>query len=178
MRLMSTTERFGGIAIAFHWLSAALIVALIASGFRAAGTLDPAAKVMILRVHALLGVSLLLLTLARIAWWWVDRRPAPIAATSRKQERAAKVIHCLFYIVIIGMAATGIGTLVLSGAGARLFGSATGALPDFWHYQPRIEHAIGARLLLGLCVIHIGAALYHQFVRRDRLIRRMLPARS
>ena len=178
MRLMSTTERFGGIAIAFHWLSAALILALIGSGFCAAGTVDPAAKVAILRIHALLGVAILSLTLGRIAWWWVDRRPAPIAPMSRMQQRAARVVHLLLYILTIGMAATGIGTLVLSGAGAHLFGSATGALPDFWQYQPRIEHAIGARLLIGLCVIHVGAALYHQLVKRDRLIRRLLPAGS
>src|SRR5262245_9607853 len=175
MSLMSTSERFGGVTMALHWVSAALILVLIASGFRAANTVDPVAKVIILRVHALLGISILLLTLARIAWWWVDRKPAPVAAMPRSQARVANAVHLVFYVVIIGMAATGIGTLVLSGAGARLFGSATTDLPDFWQYQPRIEHAIGARLLLVLCVVHIGAALHHHFVRRDRLIRRMLP---
>jgi cytochrome b561 len=47
-------------------------------------------------------------------------------------------------------------------------------LPDFWKYRPRTPHGIGARLLLALIVLHTGAALYHHFVRRDGLLRRML----
>jgi cytochrome b561 len=75
------------------------------------------------------------------------------------------------------MAATGIGMFILSGAGAIVFGSAAGPLPDFWRHQPRIEHWIGARLMLGLLALHVSAALYHHFILRDCLIRRILPGR-
>lgn len=71
------------------------------------------------------------------------------------------------------MAASGIGMLALSGAGAILFAGASGTLPDFWAYPPRVPHGIGAWLLVTLFVLHAGAALYHQFVKRDRLLRRM-----
>jgi cytochrome b561 len=178
MRLMSTTERFGGIAIAFHWVSAALLAVLLGSGFAAAATLHPIAKVGILRVHVLLGIALLALTLARVVWWRFDRKPPPLSAMPRLQERAAKVVHVLFYVLILGMTATGIGTLALSGAGRHIFGAATGPLPDLWKYQPRLEHWIGARVLLVLLAVHIGAALYHHAIRGDGLLRRILPARS
>jgi cytochrome b561 len=177
MKLMSTTERFGAIAIAIHWVSAALFVVLIASGFRAAAAIDPAAKAAFLRVHVLLGAVMLGLTLGRIAWWCFDRKPDPVAGMRRSRQRLAKIVHVLFYVLILGMTATGIGTLALSGAGPFLLGSAAGA-PDFWQYQPRLEHWIGARLLLGLVALHVGAALYHQLVRRDGVVSRMLPARS
>jgi cytochrome b561 len=66
------------------------------------------------------------------------------------------------------------GMLVLSGAGAVVFGAeAATVLPDFWAYAPRIPHGAGARLLLALLMLHVGAAFYHQFIRRDGLMRRM-----
>jgi cytochrome b561 len=37
----------------------------------------------------------------------------------------------------------------------------------------RVLHAIAAKLLVALIVLHIAAALWHQFVRRDGLLRRM-----
>ena len=166
-------DRYGRVAITIHWISAFLIVFLLASGFRAAGTIDPGMKAAILRVHVPAGLLLLALTMFRIAWWWRwDDWPAPVPGPVW-QARAAKLVHLLFYLVLIGMAATGIGTMVLSGAGRIVFGGAVGPLPDFAQLQPRIEHGIGARLLLGMLAVHIGAALYHHFVRHDATLRRI-----
>jgi len=83
------------------------------------------------------------------------------------------VVHVLFYVVILGMIASGIGMMVLSGAAPLIFGGESALLPDFWKYTPRVPHGIGARLLLALLVLHAGAALYHHFVRRDGLLWRM-----
>jgi len=68
------------------------------------------------------------------------------------------------------MIASGIGMIALSGAAPLIFGANSAPLPDFWKYPPRPPHAIGARLLLALLVLHVGAALYHHFVRRDGLL--------
>ena len=81
------------------------------------------------------------------------------------------MVHVLFYIVILGMIASGVGMMLLSGAAPLVFGGE--GLLDFWKYPPRLPHGIGARLLLTLLVLHIGAALHHHFVRRDSLLRRM-----
>lgn len=174
MRLKSTSDRYGAVAILIHWVAAALIVALLISGFRAANMTDPIAKAFVLRAHAVMGVSVLVLTLARIGWWWfADRKPAPVAGMSVLMTRVSAAAHILFYVLILGMAASGIGMMILSGAGEILFGGAKGALPDFWNYPPRIPHGIGARVLTALLVLHVGAALYHQFIRGDRLLGRM-----
>lgn len=76
------------------------------------------------------------------------------------------------------MVASGIGMIALSGAAPLIFGGESALLPDFWKYPPLLPHAIGARLLLALLVLHVGAALYHQFVRRDGLLWRMWLARD
>jgi cytochrome b561 len=174
MPLKSTRDHYGTMAVLIHWVSAVLIVVLIGSGFRAANTVDPAAKAAILRVHVPIAVAVLALTILRIAWWWrFDRKPDPVAGSPHWQERTAQAVHVLLYVVILGMTASGIGMLALSGAAPMIFGGEGALLPDFWRYPPRLPHGIGARLLLALLVLHVGAALYHHFVRRDGLLRRI-----
>lgn len=170
----STPDRYGAVAIAIHWVAAILIAALLITGFRVSGAADPAAKAALLRFHAAIGVAILVLTLARIAWWWLaDRKPLPLAGQPPLLRGLASAVHVLFYVVTVGLAASGIGMMVLSGAGQIVFGGASGSLPDFWTYPPRIPHGVGVRVLIALLILHVGGALYHQFIRRDRLLARM-----
>lgn len=173
MELRSTNDRYGRVAITVHWVSAILIVGLLASGFRAASTIDAATKASLLRVHVAVGVAVLALTLFRLAWWmFADRKPDPLTG-SGPIGLAAKSVHALFYVVILGMAASGIGMLVLSGAGPAIFAAHVAALPDFFQYPPRIPHGLGAHLLVAALALHVGGALYHHFIARDRIFARM-----
>ena len=174
MTSKSTDKHYGSVAVTIHWLSALLIIVLLGLGFRAGQTLDLEAKSNLLRIHASLGIVILLLTLARVVWWWrYDTKPAALEGGIDWQERAAKAVHLLFYIVIFGMVASGIGMFALSGAGPIVFGGAEGALPDFHLYAPRVPHGIGARAVVLLFFVHAGAALYHHFFKRDGTLKRM-----
>lgn len=174
MSLKSTDNQYGSVAVTIHWLAAVLIITLLASGFRAAGTLDTVAKSQILSIHVSIGIAVLVLTLARLGWWWfADRKPDPVGGMPAWQTLSARAVHLLFYVVILVMIASGIGMIVLSGAGTVLFGGAEGQLPDFHDYKPRIPHGFGARLMILLFVFHTGAALYHHFVERDGILRRI-----
>lgn len=136
MSLKSSSDKYGTVAVTIHWLSAFLIFALIASGFRASDMENLSAKADILKIHVPLGIAILFLTLARIVWWkFADKKPAPIAMP-RLQDRAAHAIHVLFYVVILGMAASGIGMIILSGAGSIIFDGSGGTLPNFGIISP------------------------------------------
>ena len=159
MGLKSTADRYGTMILSIHWVSALLIIILLVSGFRAANRADPVAKAAILKFHIPLAVGGA--GLDRLAdCVVVGLRPQAQARCRMPywQERLARGVHILFYIVILGMIASGIGMVALSGAGPVIFG-ADGTLPDFWKYPPRVPHGIGARLLLALLVLHTGAAL-------------------
>jgi cytochrome b561 len=172
MRWKSSGDRYGAVAIMIHWLTAAAVVGLIISGLITAETTDPEAKKAILRVHAPVGALVLLLTLTRIAWWLLaDRRPAARDSGSRLQQRLAGIVHLAFYPLLIVLGGSGIAMLVLSGAIPTLIGE--GPLPDFSTLLPRGPHGLAAWALIGLVTLHIAAALYHQFVRRDGLLARM-----
>lgn len=172
MALKSTSTRYGSVAIAIHWLTALMIVALFVTGLLAAAQVDPAAKVALLRAHIPLGAGVLPLTLLRIIWWLVgDRRPSPPAGQPDWQKFMAKAVHFALYAVVLVTASSGLATIILSGALPAIIG--TGALPDFHAVLPRAVHGVGSRVMLALLAMHIGAALYHQFIRRDHLLARM-----
>ncbi len=174
MALKSSPDHYGTMAVSIHWLTVVLIVVLVGSGFRAANTADLAAKAAILRLHVPIAVGVLALTILRIVWWWgFDRKPSPIAGSPHWPESAAQVVHVLFYVVLLGLIASGVGMMALSGAAPIIFGGESALLPDFWKYPPRLPHGIGARLLLAMLALHVGAALYHHFARRDGLLRRI-----
>ncbi len=174
MLAKSSNTSYGYVAKSIHWVSVISIVALLASGFRAADMVDATAKAQILSAHAPLGIAILILTLVRLVWWWaVDTKPTIVGNSPRWQERAARAVHILFYIIIFGMGASGIAMLALSGAGPILFAGAEGTLPDFSLYTPRSPHGVGASIIIALITVHAGAALYHHFGQRDATLRRM-----
>jgi cytochrome b561 len=172
MSLKSTPTRYGSVAIAIHWTSALVIVFAFIGGLVMANSADPATVRTILPIHIALGTLALLLTLTRIAWWiWADKRPAPVAGQPAAQEWAARTVHALLYVALLVMGTSGIATIIASGAIPALLSGTP--LPDFAELIPRAAHGIASKLLLLLLAAHIGAALWHQFVRRDRLLARM-----
>lgn len=171
MSLRSTPHRYGPVAIALHWTTAAAIALAFAAGLTAANV-DRAGAAPILLVHIALGGLVVVLTLLRIAWWaFADRRPQPPDGQPRWQRRLASVVHASLYAAILVMGASGVATLVLSGALPLLLGGQ--AVPDLSTLAPRLTHGLLSRAMLALLALHIGAALYHQFVRRDNLLARM-----
>lgn len=172
MTVKSTRERYGSVAITIHWASAAAVILAFAAGFSAANIVPPERAAAVLLAHICLGLIVFVLTLLRIVWWLVaDRHPAPPADQPAWQRRAATSVHVLLYVMLVLMATSGITTLILSGALPTIL--AGGPVPDFSGLIPRIAHGIMSRVLLLLFVVHVGAAIYHQAIRRDRLLARM-----
>lgn len=173
MSLKSSPSRYGAVAITIHWVTALAILAMLISGLAASNATDPATEATILRAHAIMGICVGVLTLLRILWWLIiDKRPAA-ASMPRWQAIASKAVHYGLYAVILVMVSSGLATLLLTGANQQIFGAAALPLPDFSMAPPYTAHGILARLLILLLIGHIGAALYHQFIRRDRLLARM-----
>lgn len=177
MPLKSSRTRYGSVAIAFHWLTAVAIVALMVTGQMMDGPIEAARQIAILQWHVPLGLAVLLLTLARIAWWGIaDRHPAPLG--SGAQELAAKAGHAALYVLLLVMTVSGVALMALSGAGEVVFFGSTAPLPDFGDYLPRIPHGLGAKLMIALVALHVAAAIWHQRIKRDGAMTRILPARK
>lgn len=168
----STPDRYGSVAVLIHWASAAAVILAFAAGFAVAHLLPTAQQAPVLLVHIMLGLSVLVLTLLRIVWWWaVDKAPAHSAGEPAWRRIAARAVHLGLYAILILMAASGIATTVLSGALPAILSG--GPLPDFSGLLPRVTHGLMSKVLLLLFVLHVAAALWHQYVLRDNLLARM-----
>jgi len=174
MTLKSQTNRYGSLAIAIHWVTAVALLAMVGSGLAADVASGEPRAVNILRFHVTAGFAVVLLTVLRILWWiFADTRPGHETNMPRWQAFAAHAVHYAFYVVILLLGASGLAMIALSGAGNVLFGTEAGPLPRFEDFLPRGPHGLFAFILIGMAALHVGAALYHQFVVKDRLLGRM-----
>jgi cytochrome b561 len=104
---------------------------------------------------------------------WTSR-PADVATGYPLLDRIAPISHDGFYVLVVLMVGTGFATAILSGLNIIVFGPSGAALPPTLMIYPTfVAHGYLATLLVGLIILHVLAAFYHQFVREDGLFRRM-----
>ncbi len=174
----STNDRYGRIARLLHWGMALLLIALFVTGWWATelGYYDPLYRV-IPDLHRGLGVLAGALIVLRLAWLLVDRRPA--LNVSRRWERlAARLGHGLLYLLMVLVPISGYLMSTADGRGVDVFGLFE--LPALLSPSSgREEWAGRAHYLLAfggawLVVLHVAAALKHQFIDRDGTLRKMI----
>src|SRR5229473_2772378 len=135
--------------------------------------IDPQ-KISVLLVHMSLGMLILGLTVIRLIVRLATAKPADATTGYAALDRAARLAHYAFYLLVVLMAGTGLATAILAGLNRSVFQKTGEALPaSFDAYPTFTAHAYLALLLAGLIAVHVMAALYHQFGRGDQLLRRM-----
>jgi cytochrome b561 len=155
-----------------HRLSAALILMMIPLGFCMQGIESPTLKLFAFRLHVLLGISVLVLTLLRLIWRWVDGSPGPLPHLSRLHLRGVGTTHALLYLILVGLSISGVVLLMQSGLAAVLLGLSSDPIPaNLSEYFPRQAHAIEARVYIALLAAHVGGVLLHQLTRGEVLSR-------
>lgn len=168
--------RYDTVAAGLHWLVAALVMPLVLLGlsFESLGEeYGPTA----IRLHKSLGLTVLGLTLLRIVWRLFHRPPPLPPAIPGWQKFAAHCTHWSLYALMILLPLSG---YLLSSANPyplQWFGI---GLPKLSVSESVGEvanefHVVAGILMAALLVVHIGAALIHQFVQKDRLVSRMNP---
>lgn len=168
--------RYHPLLVALHWLMAVLIiVALVAGNF----ILDPMDnsdpdKIFNFRAHMSLGIAVGLLVLLRLITRLVTAKPPHADTGSPALNLAGRAAHWGLYLLIFVMVASGIALSQMSGLSEVVFFGADTPLPaDFSAYTPRIVHGIVSKLLGLLILAHVAGWAFHEFVRKDGLIRRM-----
>lgn len=167
-------KRYHPAHAALHWLIALLVFMMLGVGkFVMPGipTDDPQ-KPMMLQTHAYIGGTIAVLLILRLLLRFTARRPAPADAGNAFLNFLAKAVHFLLYLLLIGMVLSGLGLFQMANLPA-VFSGAEPYPQNFFDYLPRMGHGLTSWLLLALVLLHLGAALYHQFVRRDHLLARM-----
>jgi len=168
--------RYHPTLVALHWLLALLIIGgLIMGGNVLAKTpnTDPF-KMTALSIHMSIGMTILVLMLVRLVVRLTTRKPSHADIGNALINKAATWAHWAFYLTVFAMCASGLATASASGLPAIVFGGSGAPLPpSFDDIAPRAAHGILATVLGLLILAHVGAGLYHQYVRKDGLFGRM-----
>lgn len=182
-------ERFSWVAIQLHWTIAALIIANFAIAMRFDG-LKGMALFDLVQWHKSLGITVLVLSLLRLAWR-ILHRPLPYTPGVAPWEKvAATAAHWMFYGLMIGLPLSGWILVSASPLGIPTLLYKTVPWPHIApvHDLPMAERksiatSVGAAhhwLAWGggaLLVLHVAAALRHHLVARDEVLWRMAPLR-
>lgn len=170
--------RYSTGAIVLHWLIALALAFQLALGF--AMPHDERGFAMF-QLHKSVGITILLLTLARLAWR-LTHRPPP-AVEGGFQGFLAKAVHVLLYAFMIGAPLTGwaLASTDPTGIPTLLYGAVPWPhlpLPGALNEAFEGAHELLAWIGLALIALHIAGALRHQFLLKDGLLRRIGPGGS
>ena len=171
-----TPARYHGAAILLHWLLAGLLVYQFALGLRLDGVTG-SAKFTAFQLHKSIGITILLLSLLRLALRLTLRRPAEVG--DGVQKLAARLTHWAFYGIMLLAPLS--GWIIVSTAKIKvptmLFGVVPWPnlpLPAAFNQPAVLAHTVLTWSLPALIALHVGAVLYH-LRQRDEVPGRMFP---
>jgi len=176
--------RYSNIAVTLHWLTAALVVTQVVIGFTFHNMERGPDRMELFTWHKTVGATILILALLRLAYRLINR-PPPFPEELPRWERLAAVWnHRAFYFLLIALPLTGL--IAVSGKTDGWFTPLVGGIPlptvpgiseDGGELSGGV-HEVLVFTTLALLVLHIGAALKHQFFVPNRAAGRMPPFRA
>lgn len=175
--MLERGDRYSAGAIAFHWGIAALVLVNLFIGLFHESLLE---GIRTMPLHKATGVTVLVLSLGRLAWRLAHRPPHFPDHMPGWEKAAAKAVHWIFYALMIALPLSG---WLWSGDATRprpfsWFGLFDVPLIPVSHDTAAALHEAHEILGLGmtaLVVIHVAAALRHHFLLRDLVLVRMWP---
>lgn len=177
------TARYSRSAMFLHWAIALLLVFNFALGERTEDLERGPELFWVMQLHKSIGITILLLSVWRLGLRLFTPRPAKVADSGLAQLLSSAV-HWGFYAVMIIVPLS--GWVLVSTAKVQLPTMLYGVIP--WPHLPigghdaheaaEEIHALLAKAMLPLLALHIIGAVRHQFILKDAILERMVPARS
>ncbi len=159
-----------------HWLIFLLVIAALFLGHELDESRNTAQKLAMFPVHFVIGDLVLALVLLRIYFRKKDGEPAPANAHPLLNKIAAAT-HALLNLALIAVAVSGMATAATSGVIDALKKGDPALIPDFEKVEAREFHELFIGIMLLLVAFHVAAALYHQLIVKDNLLRRIMVRR-
>jgi cytochrome b561 len=182
--LRNSAHAWGSVSKALHWAMAAIILfasiyVLIINDSMPGFKSTPILFITGMHLHKTLGLLALVLIVLRAVWVFTQKRPELPATMSRQERIASKLAHYALYALMVAVPIFGWLSSSAFGSPTNVFGWFTvgGIWPrdrdmlPFFYYS----HKYLAWTLLALVAVHVLAALWHHIIRKDGVLRAMLP---
>lgn len=177
--MTTTAPGYTSVAIATHWIIAALIFGTFLLAQYMTGLEVSPLKLKLYSYHKWIGVTIFLLVVFRVAWRLSHGSPPLPASVPGWQRRAAAASHLLLYALTLVIPIS--GWLMSSAFGFQVVYFGVIPIPDLLAKdkalaeQLRMLHESFNLLMLFVVALHVAAALKHHFIDRDDILARMLP---
>jgi len=181
MRQAERPRAYDPVMQTIHWATVALIVMVYSAIWSAQSGLAGESYPAIVQLHRSFGITVLGLTLFRLAWRCRARSPELPEDLPKLQKLAARATEALIYLLLLAQPVLGLIHTNARGQQVDLF--FLGTLPAIVGPDRALSrlthnlHELVGNLLLAVIGLHAAAALFHHFVRRDGVLTTMLPAR-
>ena len=170
--------RHDALTLGLHWF----IALLIAAAYAASALVEDRGAKWALTLHGSLGLAVFGLSVLRILWRGLARHPAPVPMPEW-MARAAHFAHVALYALMVLAPLLGLLTVWTRGEDFSFFWllDLPSPLPFPWVANRSWRevlggaHELAANGLVILAGAHAAAAIFHQFVLKDRLLERMTP---
>ena len=179
-------ERYSTVAIVLHWVLALSIATVFFVGEYMADLPFSPTRLKLYNWHKWAGISILTLSVLRLLWRLTHRPPAlpkaMLLSMPQWQQWAHHATHYGLYLLFFGVPLLGWAYSSAAGFPIVVFGVIP--LPDLVAANKELAelikplHGLAAWALCGLVVLHLAAALKHQFINRDGLLQRMWFSKS
>jgi cytochrome b561 len=174
---MSAVNRYSTTAIVLHWGIALLIFVTFPLGvYMHELPLSPD-KLRLYSYHKWIGITILMLVAIRLAWRATHTPPPLPDSVAGWQRRASAIVHGLLYLLLVAIPLS--GWLMSSAKGFQTVWFGVLPLPDLvgkdkalGELLAEVHEALNFTML-GLVVLHVGAALQHHFIERQPFLQRM-----
>lgn len=172
-------QRYSGVAMLLHWLIAVAVIVNWRLGEAAQeGPKEAAAGLM--ATHKAIGMTILALTLMRLAWRLVHPAIVRTQGLAPWERMLAKSVHVVFYVLLIGLPM--LGWIASSSFGKSVDWFGVFQIPSLPVSQNKaagetlfdIHRTLGGAMIW-LIALHVAGALKHTFIDRDGTLWRMLP---
>ncbi len=170
---------YSTLAKTLHWLVAICVLSIVTIAFWMSNAPEGPLQNRLFMLHKSLGMLILILMVLRIANRLIAGAPAPDPTLEPWQRKASSAVHGLLYLLVLAMPVIGYVGHSAFGVSTPFFGLFEFP-PIIGKNEPLSEKLFVLHRYLGwavtaVVVLHIGAALQHYFIRRDRVLQRMLP---
>ena len=169
-------KRYHPILVVIHWVMLVLIVMAWTSGqfvLEHTPNSDPG-KIDALRMHMIVGLIASAHLILRLITKLRSEQPPHAKTGSALFDKAGVWAPWAFYVVILLIVASGMGTAVFAGLIEIVFQGCGAPLPaNFDDVPPLGAHEFVAAILFLLVIGHVVAALYHQYWLKDGLFSRI-----
>ncbi|WP_426103839.1 cytochrome b [Massilia sp. TSP1-1-2] len=172
-------QRYTNVAIIFHWLVALMIIGAFSMGLFMTDMAVSPAKLKYYSWHKWTGVTILALATLRLLWRLGHPAPAYPASMPAWQKSSANILHGMLYVLMFAVPVSGYFYTLAAGYPVVYFGLFK--LPVLIEKNAELKPVLQAvhfwlnMTLAGAVGVHIAAALKHQFIDRDGVLKRMLP---